>query len=62
MTRAWVGLGKKYQSLSATFDREPVLGVHVVDKTLEQTVDNLDPVALASPDIMDIVDGLNITL
>jgi hypothetical protein len=38
------------------------LGVHVVDETLEQTVDNLDPIPLASPDIMDIVDGLNITL
>jgi hypothetical protein len=38
------------------------LGAHVVDKTLEQTVDNLGPVLLASPDIMDIVDGLNITL
>jgi hypothetical protein len=37
------------------------LGVNVVDKTLEPTVVvDLDPVWLANPDMMEIVDGPDI--
>jgi hypothetical protein len=46
---------------SPSFDLEPVLGVNVVDKTLEPTVVvDLDPVWLANPDMMEIVDGPDI--
>jgi hypothetical protein len=48
---------------STSFDLKPVLGVNIVDKTLEPTVVvDLDPVRLTSPDMMEIVDRADVTL
>jgi hypothetical protein len=38
------------------------VGVHIVDKTLQQTVVDFDPVRLTSPDMMEIVDGADVPL
>jgi hypothetical protein len=48
--------------LSVALNLETVLGVNVVDKALEQTACNLDPVRLASSDTVDIIDGPDVTL
>ena len=61
-----VGLGNRHplsiKGQSTSFDLKPVVGVNVVDKTLEPTVVDLDSVWLASPDKMDIVDGPDVML